>query len=191
MQSRFLKLTSVLILIISVSSCNQDNELDNLFDDDNELKSLTTFATTGYGQTIPMKDVTPCLAKYDATMLNHAFKTDPVPANEPDMTVTVAPMQITSSESFRGRELLAFLKKAARKKKLLGGGFYLTVRIQLGIYTEDYLNKHVTVEDEKKNKRNRIGIFLVTRRFQKDGNKMVMQDPGDDDLAFDLGDLRP
>jgi hypothetical protein len=193
MQFRFLKLIPVLVLILSVSSCNDDKELENLFDDEAELKSLTASptATTGYGQTIPMKDVTPCLDKYDTTMLKHAFKLEPIPVNAGDTTVTVAPMQITSYESFRGHELLKFLKRAAHLKRVIGGGYYLTVRIQLGIYTEEYLKKHVTLETEKENKRNRVGIFLVTRRFQKNGEKMLPLEPGDDDIAFDLGDLRP
>jgi hypothetical protein len=121
-----------------------------------------------------------CFDAYDSLMKVHGFAEKPF-TDSVHLLDTAS--IITRWESFGGFELYSFLQRAA---SLHTDNINVTIKVRIGVYTEDYLKRHHTDPDIIKRKKGRLAIFLITKK-REDG-KMVDED---DDYGFDLGEINP
>ncbi|MFN4315691.1 MAG: hypothetical protein ACK4E0_15430 [Chitinophagaceae bacterium] len=135
-----------------------------------------------YGTVIPFKDVKPCLKLYEETMVNHRVVRDV--NNPPPVTDNSKYIPITLWESFRGKELKKFLKKAAARRGVLPSNKKLEIRMAIGIYTKEFAQKY------DPSREGRIGIFLVTKKYKEVAN-VWMDDEDEDDSSFNFGGIHP
>ena len=188
------KLVWLCLLIMPLTlfyACNNQAEKDQKLLaellDESQIDSLSDEGD--YGQTVHIDDVKPCVELYIREMNKHGFTNTVEPAN----IVLTQTQMITTEESFRGRELLSFLRKAAGRRAVIGGGRKTKVKIVFGMYTEDYLSKYAPNNETMRNrKRNRIAVFLVTCDWNEATKRYEFaKEEGDDENAFDFGGLQP
>lgn len=171
-------------------TANQEADIDFLFEDDDPEKSLAPDTLRRNGMQVRTDFVAGCLKAYEELMKKHGI-IDKVESTNLNIKTT---SMITYDESFRGRELKNFLRRAAYRKRMVGGGYKLTVRVAIGVYTQTYMdsvNKGHTKPIVEKDKLGRIAIFLMTRTRGKNEKPELKEDGPDDDISFDLGEINP
>jgi hypothetical protein len=185
-----MRLTCVLacfvLLAILVPSCKSDREkkLIALLDNAEKIRGKPT------GQIVPAKAAQECFRAYDSVMKLHGFVDSP--SNTPTTIALQRTLKITRREAFRGKELMGFLKMAAyrhARENPDDGDENMTVQIAFGLYTENYLKSLPGAYDASK--LNRIGVFLVTCKWDDTKKEWVPFQFNDDPSAFDFGGLEP
>lgn len=97
--------------------------------------------------------------------------------------------KITQYEEFEGAGLLAWLIKTAGKSNLNDEGANVSIQMQFGIYTDEFLRTYLPNDSLlREKKKGRITIFLVPRRIS-DNQASITK--GDEDTAYELGGLHP
>jgi hypothetical protein len=132
------------------------------------------------GKIVKTVDVEPCIMEYTTVMPLHGFDA----VAKPGDIIVPGTKKITTSENFRGTELLTFLLNAARAR----GTDSTEVRVTFGIYTQKYLEIYEPDANLRKEKLGRVAIFLITYKWEDKKWKLKLD--GDDE-AFDLGGLHP
>lgn len=201
---------------ILLSSCLTDEEkgilhdwkqLDTLSTDQDKDIDTIQFNTggTNYGQSVPLAEAEPCFRAYDTLMPKHGIMNHPPPASIALGSVT--PIQITTRECFRGRELNKFLRNAAKLHCALlhiPHPVNTSIRVALGVCTPEY-----AAARKDPRRAGRICVFIASGKFEPgtkgktaewkpinltDYKKFLdpkLFDPGDDNTVFDFGGLEP
>lgn len=97
--------------------------------------------------------------------------------------------KITESERFGGAGLLAWLMKTVDLLDSLDKGKNLTIRLSLGIYTNEFLNTYLPKDSIlRAKKQDRITIFVIPEYTGKKANLFIK---GEEATAYELGGLEP
>lgn len=207
-------LTASFIIVLSMFLCSclsqedkdilQESKLiDSLFvDQDHEVDSLAKKKGTpaGYGESVDLAEAEPCFAEFERVMPSHGILDKPTNGRMP--LQPVEPIQITTRECFRSKELRKFLHRAARMHAVIRGlpdHARTSVRVVLGICTPAYALKH-----GDGTRIGRIIVFFATGMYNTTGDKKWVflnlskyrknhpfLDPIDDKTVFDFGGLEP
>jgi hypothetical protein len=163
----------------------EDTLIKEFFEDTTYIGAINKFAPPGpryFGKIVPYKEAEPCIKLYEETMKKYGIVRSPVTT-----PITITPtLKITLSEIFRGKELKTFIKNAAG---IHGGVFsnskHAAVLVVPGIYTREF------VANRDPSREGRIGMFLITHKYDYDTtHKQVFNDEIDND-AFDFGGIEP
>ena len=121
-------------------------------------RSSTALTETGIksdtgGRTVNLDSAQDCIDRFAGLMHDHGFADQ---AGLPiDIHLTTTSM-ITTGESFVGKDLLNWL--TATSKQYKAANKKLMIRIQMGVYDQNYLNVY---EPNNTSNNNRIAIFLI------------------------------
>lgn len=123
-----------------------------------QTSSPIDFTATGIksdtgGRTVNLDSAQACIDRFAGLMHDHGFADQ---AGLPiDIHLTTTSM-ITTGESFVGKDLLNWL--TATSKQYKAANKKLMIRIQMGVYDQNYLNVY---QPNNTSNSNRIAIFLI------------------------------
>src|SRR4029077_4300747 len=121
-------------------------------------RSSTALTETGIksdtgGRTVNLDSAQDCIDRFAGLMHDHGFADQ---AGLPiDIHLTTTSM-ITTGESFVGKDLLNWL--TATSKQYKAANKKLMIRIEMGVYDQNYLNVYQPTDTSNNN---RIAIFLI------------------------------
>src|SRR5580765_3671159 len=105
------------------------------------------------GRTVNLDSDQACINRFAALMAAHGFSNQPGQPIDIHLTTTA---MITTGESFNGKDLRNWL--TATSKQYKAANKKLMIRIQMGVYDQNYLNVY---QPNNTSNNNRIAIFLI------------------------------
>jgi hypothetical protein len=108
------------------------------------------------GRIVNLDSIQTCLANYKRLMKNHGFSN---PGGQPFNNTITKTAQLTTGESFSGKDLRDWLDATA--DAYIQAGQTLSIRIEFGVYDMTYLNTYEPDASKRAKSNNRTAIFLI------------------------------
>lgn len=163
------------------------------------------------GREVSLADAFSCIERFAPAMREHGIVDDmssevildDVSTETKSNIKGLKKRRITESEEFGGPNLLEWMVKVVKRYDPDGQGTNMVIRLMLGIYTDKFLNDHLSNNDDINNeelrnhKKDRITIFLVPFYYDANGEQRELVDTEQEELkgggptAYDLGGLQP
>lgn len=143
----------VLLFSIFLFSFRTIDKIHDKISQMRETVSLTNLKSDTGGRAVNLDSAQACIDRFASLMKDHGFADQ---AGLPiDIHLTTTSM-ITTGESFNGKDLLNWL--TATSKQYKAANKKLMVRVQMGVYDQNYLN---TYQPGNTANNNRIAVFLI------------------------------
>lgn len=164
----------------SITSLNM--QIKRLIILDNLLNSKDSLAAEEDGREVEAKNAKLCIDTFPIEMSKHGLR----PQGGPVTFLIRRARKITTSENFKGKNLLDWLIKTVETYDPKGLGENIRIKVVFGVYTPKFLANENVGEELSRKKNDRVGVFLVP--YSKTTNKPLVTDNG---KVFDLGGLDP
>jgi hypothetical protein len=142
------------------------------------------------GRVVSLDSAQACIDRYAALMTAHGF------ADQAGLPINIRlkkTSQITTGESFDGKDFLAWLNATAAQYS--AAGKTMMIRIQMGVYDMNYLNTYQPNQALKNASNNRIAIFVIPYDAASGQAVRVLAQPsggtGSGGTGYDLGGIQP
>ena len=147
-------LPAILFLFLSIEVFSSPDRLAKTIPSFTRVR-LQNLTDTG-GRTVSLDSAQLCINRYSTLMANHGF------ADQAGLPINIRLKKtdkITTGESFDGKKLQDWLNATATD--FAANGKTLMIKIQLGVYDDNYLNTYQPNAALRAANKNRIAIFII------------------------------
>jgi hypothetical protein len=179
---QLLLITGMLILTISTAHANG-------FSRQISILNQPLISDTG-GRAVNLDSAQACIDRFAALMTAHGF------ADQAGLPINIRlrkTSQITTGESFNGKDFLDWLNATAAQ--YAAAGKTMMIRIQMGVYDMNYLNTYQPSAALRAASNNRIALFVIPYDASTGQAVKALAQPsggtGNGGTGYDLGGIQP